>query len=71
VPQTPTFVNGVNVWVYDINPLVVFTKLTFFSIINGSWYAPPYSVVELHFNRKYHLWQPQSRFILWLADEGN
>jgi len=33
VPQTTTFVNGVNVGVYGINPLIVFTKLTLF------WYS--------------------------------
>jgi len=30
VPQPPTFVNSVNVGVYGINPLIVFTKLTLF-----------------------------------------
>jgi len=30
VPQTPTFVNGINAGVYGINPLMVFTKLILF-----------------------------------------
>jgi len=41
VPQTPTFVNSVNVGVYGINQLMVFTKLTLFwynkTVYKTSW----------------------------------